>query len=173
MAQQYKIDKVEALKEYFKNKSDMVFSDYRGLNVEKITEIRDELRKSNSKMMVVKNNYVKVICKELGISDLGDNVVGPTAITFVEGEVNEVAKVLFKFEKETELDIKGGLISDSLLGRDQLEALSQLPGREQLIAMVMATMNAPVQNFTFACNDILGRMVRVLDAVKNQKENAS
>ncbi|MCG8569136.1 MAG: 50S ribosomal protein L10 [Spirochaetes bacterium] len=172
MPQQYKIDKVSHVKECFEEASDYIFTDYRGLNVEKITEIRRELAKLESKYMVVKNNYVKVVAKEKELPDLGENVIGPTAIAFVNKDANEIAKVLFKLAKDTPLEVKGGLVGGNVLDSEEIEALSKLPGRDQLIAMLMSTMNAPLQNFVFACNDTIGQLVRVLNAVKEKKESA-
>jgi len=170
MPQQYKIDKATDLKKYFDEAEDYIFNDYRKLDVEKINELREELRKLNDKYKVVKNNYVKVIAKEKDMEDLGDNLVGPTGIAFADKDANEVAKVLFSFAKTSELDVKGGFIGNKVLGKDELEALSKLPGRDQLIGMVMATLNAPLTNFVMASNDVIGRMVRALDEVRKQKE---
>lgn len=173
--QQYKLDKVEELKEYFgKGSGDLIFTDYRGLNVEKITELRKRLTKLNSKYVVMKNSYIKVIGKDNHYPEFGDVVKGPTAVAFVEKDANEVAKVLFDFSKESGdlLKVKGGFVNEKVFSMNDLEALSKLPGRNQLLAMLMSTMNAPVQNFVLCCNDITTRLVRVLDQVKKQKESA-
>lgn len=172
MPQQYKLDKVEYLKEIFDGYDDFIFTDYRGLNVEKITQLRDELRKQESRYLVVKNNFVKVVAEKNKYPELGDNLVGPTAVAFSKKDVSEIAKILVKFQKDSPLKVKGGYISGKVFTDKEVEEFSKLPGRDQLIAMLMSTMNAPVQNFVFACNDIMGRMVRVLNAVKEKKESA-
>lgn len=173
MAQQYKIDKVESLKKYFKDNSNYFFTDYRGLNVEKITDIRRKLSSLSSKFIVIKNSYIDIITKENGISDLKQNTVGPTAVAFTpDSQVTEVAKLLFNFTKESSLKIKGGWVDGSLLDEKSVEALSKLPGKPQLIAMLMSTMNAPLQNFVYATNDIITRFVRVVNAVAEQKKGA-
>lgn len=82
MAQQYKIDKVADLKELFSSKSEYVFSDYRGLSVEKITDLRRKLRKFDSKFVVMKNSYINIIAKDYNIAELNDNTKGPTAVNF-------------------------------------------------------------------------------------------
>ena len=174
--QQYKIDKVEKIKkDFFETDSkDLIFTDYRGLSVEKITELRKKLAEVSSKYVVIKNNYVKVIAKEKGYPEFGDALKGPTGVAFVSKDANEVAKVLFDFSKDSGdiLKVKGGFVGDKIFSIKKLEALSKLPGRSQLIATLMATMNAPVQNFVLCCNDVTTRLVRVLDQIKKQKETA-
>lgn len=173
MPKQYKIDKVADLKNYFDNTADFIVTDYRGLSVEKISLLRKELNKVGSKYVVMKNNYIKVIAKDKSYPEMDQIVKGPTAVAFAGKEINEVAKVLFNFQKESDkLKIKGALVAKKVLNSQDVEALSKLPGRDQLIAMLMATMNAPVQNLVMCCNDVAGRLVRVLDQVAKQKAGA-
>lgn len=171
MPQQYKIDKVGFLKKYFEESSNFIFTNYRGLNVEAITDLRKRLSQKKSIYVVIKNNYLKIIAKEKGYPELGENAVGPTSVVFTNEDTSEILKLLFKFSKDTTLKIKGGLIDGSLFDNKQLESLSKLPGRNQLIAMFMSTLNAPLQNFVYSCNDIIGRLVRVLNAVAESKKS--
>jgi large subunit ribosomal protein L10 len=170
MVQQYKVDKVNQVKEYFNNNKYYVFNDYSGLNVEKITELRDQLRELNSKFVVIKNNYITKIVKEKEMPDLGESLIGPTAVTFTNDDVSEVLKILFKYSKGSTLKVKGGWVDGRVFNKEDLDALSKLPGRDQLIAMLMSTLNAPIQNFVFACNDVIGRFVRALNAVGESKK---
>jgi len=170
MAQQYKIDRLNELKEHFDNSKNYIFNNYLGLNVEKITNLRDKLREKESKFVVIKNNLVKRIFKEKEMPEMGDNLIGATAVAFANDNVNEILKILFDFTKDSTLQVKGGYINNDLFDIQQLTALSKLPGREQLIAMLMSTLNAPIQNFVFACNDIIGRLVRVVKAVGDSKK---
>lgn len=173
MAQQYKIDKVADLKELFSSKSEYVFSDYRGLSVEKITDLRRKLRKFDSKFVVMKNSYINIIAKDYNIAELNDNTKGPTAVTFSDSSnISEAIKTLFDFSKESTLKVKGGWIDGTVYDAKGIEVISKLPGKPQMIAMLMATMNAPLQNFVYSCNDIIGRFVRVVNAVAEQKKGA-
>lgn len=173
MAQQYKIDKVQDLKKYFEDNPNYIFTDYRGLNVESITDIRKNLAKSGAKYVVIKNNFIDLIAKERGIDDLKDNTVGPTAVAFVsEDGVPEVAKYLVNFTKESTLKVKGGWVDGSLLDAKGVEALSKLPSKAQLIAMMMSTMQAPIQNLAAASNDVITRFVRTLNAIADKKKEA-
>lgn len=173
MPKQYKIDKVEELRQYFDTSADFIVADYRGLSVEKISKLRKELTKVGSKLVVMKNNYIKVIAKDKEYPELDNIIKGPTAVAFAAKEINDVAKVLFEYKKESDkLSIKGGFVGNKVMTSADVEALSKLPGKDQLIAMLMATMNAPVQNFVGCCNDVAGRLVRVLDQVAKQKAGA-
>lgn len=173
MPQQYKIDKVDELRSFFNETEDFILTDYRGLSVEKITELRKRLRKTDSEYVVMKNNYIKVIGKDKGYPDFESVVKGPTAVAFAKKDISEVAKVLFEFSKESNImKVKGGFVGKRVLNASEIEALSKLPGRNQLLAMLMSTMNAPVQNFVLCCNDVAGRLVRVLDQVAKQKAGA-
>ncbi len=173
MAQQYKINKVQDLKEFFEKNPNYIFTDYRGLNVESITEIRKNLAKSGAKFIVIKNTFIDLIAKEKGIDDLKENTIGPTAVAFTNADgVAEVAKYLINFTKESSLKVKGGWVDGALLDAKAIEALSKLPSKAQLIAMMMSTMNAPIQNFVAASNDVIARFVRVLNAVADKKKEA-
>jgi large subunit ribosomal protein L10 len=170
MPQQYKVDRVKDLAEVFDKTKNYIFNDYQGLTVEKMTALRRELRKLNVKFKVVKNTFARKVIKNKEIPDLGNNLTGPTAVAFVDGDISEVLKVLFKYAKESTLKVKGGWTDSRIFDEKGLEALSKLPGKAQLIAMLMATLNAPMQNFAYACNDVIGRLVRVVKAVGDNKK---
>ncbi|OHD15492.1 MAG: 50S ribosomal protein L10 [Spirochaetes bacterium GWD1_27_9] len=173
MAQQYKIDKISELKKkYFDCNRNYVFTDFKGLSVEKISSIRKKLRNLDAKLVVIKNSYIKNIVKEKGIDDLKEIGVGPTAVVFANDTVTEVVKLLFESTKDSPLKIKGGYAEGSLFDAKAIEAFSKLPGKKELIAMVMATMNAPIQNFAYACNDVIGRFVRVVKAYEEKQQQA-
>jgi len=169
MVQQYKVDKVSSLKEYFTNNKYYVFNNFSGLNVEKITQLRRQLKKLNSTFMVIKNNYIKKLLNAKNEIDFKETLFGPTAVAFAKDEINEVLKVLFNFSKDSKLIVKGGWGEDKVFSSKELEELSRLPGKKELFAKLMATMNAPVQNFAYACNDVVARFVRAVNAVKEQK----
>ena len=173
MVQQYKIDKVNTLKDYFTNNKYYVFNNFSGLNVEKITQLRKQLKKLNSAFIVVKNNYIRKILNDKSDKDFKDTLFGPTAIAFAKDEINEILKILFAFSKDSKLVVKGGWGEDRVFSAKDLEVLSKLPGKKQMIAQLMATMNAPAQNFVYACNDVITRFVRVVNAVKEAKSKSA
>lgn len=142
-----KEDAVKALKEEFAGYDGFIFTDYRGMTVEQITNIRKSLRKDEGAYRVVKNRYAKIALKDLDKGGAEDQMVGPTAVALVKGDTaNVVAKVLFAAAKDgVNVQVKGALIGDELMTAEQIEAISKLPTKLELIASLMGTMKAPVQ----------------------------
>ncbi len=173
MPQQYKIDKIAFLTEIFEKYDSYFLINYKGLSVEKITSIRKSLRSLGSKLVVMKNTYIDIIAKNRNIPDLGELTVQQTAVVFAGENSNEVVKTLYNSSKELNFVVKGGFVDGVLLDSNQLEAFSKMPGKKDMLAMVMATMQAPTQHFVYGCNDVIGRFVRVVKALEESKSKAS
>lgn len=171
--QDYKVEAIGELKEAFSAAPDFIFADYRGLTVEQITVLRRQLRAKEAQFKVVKNNFAKLAFQELSAPDVKDYFVGPTAVAISPKDSNEVAKILFDFAKEAPaLKIKGGLVGASLYDAAQVEAFSKLPGRLELISMLMSVMNGPARNLASALNDVNSRLVRTVKAIADKKEES-
>ena len=142
-----KEDAVAALREEFSGYDGYIFTDYRGMTVDQLTQIRKSLRKDDAAYRVVKNRYAKIALQNLDKNGAEDQMVGPTAVALVKGDTaNTVAKVLYAAQKDgTNIQIKGALLGGEVLSADQIEAISKLPTQLELIASLMGTMNAPVQ----------------------------
>jgi large subunit ribosomal protein L10 len=144
--QTYKVEAVGAAKDLLKDYQDFIFTDYRGLTVAQISGLRKQLRAKNCKLKVVKNNYTQLAFEELKVESAADFLKGPTAVALAKEDTNEVAKILFTFAKEVPaLQIKGGILANERYDGVKLEAFSKLPGKKQLIAMLMSAINGPVQ----------------------------
>jgi large subunit ribosomal protein L10 len=157
--QQSKIDAVKSLKEAFGEANDFIFADFRGITVDKVTELRSKLRENDAELKVVKNNYAKIAFNELGKpAELADFLVGPTAVTMIRGEAGQAAKTLVEFEKETPLKLKSGLIDGELYDFEKIVAFSKLPTKKELIQMLL-----------FAINGSTTKLVRTLQAVADKK----
>lgn len=168
---QAKTEAVESFKGVINGASDFVFTDYRGLTVEQITNLRHKLRAINADYHVVKNNYARVAFEQLGYADVSKQLVGPTAVAIARKDSGPVAKTLIELAKEYQekLNVKGGLIGKSVFNAKEIEAYSKLPTRLELYASLMGTMKAPLQNFVYATNGITTKLVRTLQAVADQK----
>ncbi|MBI9101250.1 MAG: 50S ribosomal protein L10 [Spirochaetales bacterium] len=167
--QQHKLDSVSSLKAEFAEINDFIFTDYRGLTVEQITELRGQLREKNAVLKVVKNRFAKIALQELEMPEAGDNLVGPTAVAYTTDESGPVAKILFEYSKISPVEVKGGIIAGDVFDSSQLEAYSKLPTRLELIAKLMGTMNAPVQKLVSTMNAVPETFVRTLQAVADSK----
>lgn len=168
--QQYKVDALAAIKEMLSDSKDFIFTDYRGLTVEQITDLRSKLRKKEAEYRVIKNRYAKIAMKELELPDVSDLLVGPTAMALTKDDASAVAKILYDFAKDAPVAVKGAIVDGQVYSDQETEALSKLPSREQLIAMLMSTMQAPVQNLVYAMNGTVQKLVRVLQAVADKKQ---
>jgi large subunit ribosomal protein L10 len=155
----------------FASVPDFIFADYRGLTVEQITSLRKNLRAKNAKFRVVKNAYARIAFEQLKApGEVASYLVGPTAVAIAPQDANEVAKVLLDFAKEVPaLKVKGGLVGENVYNAEQMAAFSKLPGRLELISMLMSVMNGPARNLAAALNDINARLVRTVKAVGDKK----
>ena len=141
-----KVEAIANVKTVLEGYNDYIFADYRGSTVEQITELRKQLRAKDCQFKVMKNNFVKVAFDEMKIENLADYLAGPTAIALLKDDPNEVAKILFDFAKEAPaLQVKGAYIEKEVYDAAKIEAFSKLPGKKQLIAMLMSAINGPAQ----------------------------
>jgi large subunit ribosomal protein L10 len=146
-----KAEAIGELKTKIGEASDFVFAEYRGLTVEQITNLRKQLREKKAEFHVVKNNFAVIAFDQLGFpKTVAPMFQGPTAVAFAKGEPNEIAKILVDFAKEVPaLKVKGGVVDRDYLDEAAIAAFAKLPGRNVLLAMLMATMRAPVQNLVY------------------------
>ena len=171
--QENKTKAIGELKETLGSAQDYIFTDYRGLTVEQITNLRKQLRTKEVEYKVVKNNFARIAFEQLSTPDVSTYLVGPTAVAITPRDSNEVAKILFEFLKEVPaLQVKGSLIGGTVYNAAQTESFSKLPGRLELISMLMSVMNAPARNLAAALNDIPSRLVRTIKAVADKKGGA-
>ncbi|MFP4113774.1 MAG: 50S ribosomal protein L10 [Spirochaetota bacterium] len=167
--QQHKVDALEAIKSRLGENKDFIFTDYRGLSVDQITELRGKLREKEAEYKVVKNRYAKLAFQQLEMPDVTDLLVGPTALALLKDDAASIAKILFDYARDTSVEIKGAIVDGRVFDASQTEALSKLPSRDQLLAQLMSTMNAPLQNLVYAMNGVTQKLVRVLQAVADKK----
>jgi large subunit ribosomal protein L10 len=168
--QDIKVQGIAELKEHFGGSRDFIFADYRGLTVEQITALRKQLKAKDAHFRVVKNNFARIAFEQLSAPDVARYLTGPTAVTVAPKDPNEVAKILLDFAREhSALSVKGGILGDTVYDAKQVEAFSKLPGKLELISMLMSVMNGPVRNLAAALNDVNARLVRTIKAVGEKK----
>ncbi len=147
-------------------------ADFRGMNVGKATELRNELRKAGVEYKVVKNTLLDLASQETDKAALSPHYAGPTAIALSYDDPVAAAKVLSRFAKEQQatLKLKAGVLSGKVITVPDIQALADLPSREVLIAKLLGTMQAPTANFVGVLAAVPGSFVRVLNAIKTKKE---
>jgi large subunit ribosomal protein L10 len=146
-------------------------TDLTGLNVEAVTDLRSRLRAESIECRVIKNTLTRFAIKSAGLPDLGDHLDGPTALVISDDPVTP-AKILTDFGKthENRPRIKGGLLSGAIIDASQVEALSKLPSREELLTRAVRGIAAPISGLVFSLSGVFGNMVRVLAAVAQKRE---
>ena len=170
MVQPAKMVTVEELKEMIKDSKSVILSDFTGLNVADISELRRHCRENGIQFRVIKNTLAKRSFEELGIEGMDALLEGPTA--FAVSEVDEVAAahVLKKFADDYELPrFKGGYVAGRILDEKETIRLASLPSREVLHAQVVGTFQAPLRGLVGVLNASLRDLVGVLDAIKEKK----
>ena len=140
------------IKEKFDRMTSAVFLDFKGLNVESVSKLRDEFRKSGVEYRVAKNTLIKHAIKHHGWAPgLKASLVGMTGVAWCYEDPSAAAKVVKEFRRSKEhekLKIKAGLIDGQVLTADAVESqLATMPGKNELRAMLLATMQAPLQQF--------------------------
>lgn len=161
------------IKEKFSRMSSAVFLDYKGLNVAQVTKLRDEFRKSGVEYRVVKNTLVKHALKEFAWSKgLAKTLTGMTGVAWSYEEPGAAAKVVKAFRKEKEnekLGVKAGLVDGSLIPGERVETdLASMPGKDELRAMLLATMQAPMQQLLQQINAPAQNFVYLLKAKEDK-----
>lgn len=159
-----KKEEVTKLANKIKEAKLVLLTDYRGINVEDVTTLRADLRKSNTEYTVIKNNITKRALAEAGIEGLEDKLVGPTAVIMSSEDYLEPSKTIYEFTKNNEYyKIKGGVIEGKVMTAEEIVTLAKLPSKETLLSMLAGALLANIQKFAVA-----------VDQVRIQKEqNAS
>jgi large subunit ribosomal protein L10 len=151
----------------------VIVAEYRGLNVERVTELRSKARKSGVYLRVLKNTLARRAVKGTPFEKLAEQMVGPLMYGISQDPVAG-AKVLSEFARENELlVIKAGAMPNALMSVQEIKALAQLPSREQLIATLLGTLQAPMAKLVRTLNEVPGKFVRTLAAYRDSKEKAA
>ena len=170
MARPDKAAAVAELADEFRSSSAVVLTEYRGLTVKQLTELRRSLG-GNASYAVVKNTLTKIAAREAGVSGLDDYLSGPSAIAFVKGDPVEAAKGLRDFAKANPvLVVKGGLLDGAPLTGEEITKLADLESREVLLAKLAGAMKASLQNAVSLFAAPLAQTARVVEALRQKVE---
>ena len=137
---------IEDAKKTLSEYNDFIFADYRGMTVEQISRLRKKLREQNATLKVMKNNFARIAFEEMKIDNVAEYLKGPTVIAMSKEDSNVIAKTLFDFAKEVPvLSVKGACVDKEVLDAAKIEAYSKVPGKKELIAMLMSAINGPAR----------------------------
>jgi large subunit ribosomal protein L10 len=173
-AQKEKI--VASLHELAQSSKGAILTDYRGLTVAEVSKLRRRLRESNAEYHIVKNTlYKRALGSELS-PELEKLLAGPTAIVFAKGDVVAPAKTILDFIRETrkpEVTVKGGFVDGKVLSLEQVQAISKLPSREEIMGQLVGCLNGPATSLVGTINSIISELVRTIEAVADQQAGAA
>ena len=163
---------VGGLSEAFAKAKIAVVAEYRGLKVSDLEKLRKSLREQDARIQVAKNTLLRLAVKDSPYGNLDDSFTGTTAVALGFTEPVGPAKALTAFAKEFDgaFKIRVAGLEGKRVGADELLALSKLPGREQLLGMLLGTMNAVPSGFVRVLNAIPQKLVYALSAIKERKE---
>jgi large subunit ribosomal protein L10 len=140
-----KVAVVAEVRERLEGADAALLTEYRGLNVKALADLRRQLRPAGGEYKVYKNTLVRFAAREMGANDLESLLTGPTAITFVKGDAAAVAKTLRDYARTNQaLVVKGGMLGTKLLTAADVQALAELPSRDVLLAQVAGAFQAPL-----------------------------
>jgi len=174
MPTQVKIDKVADLTKRFAEAGSVFITDYSGLNVEQMNKLRKNLRDKGIRYVVAKNTLMNIAAKEAGYTDIAEYLEGPTAVAFSGAEPNVPARILFdaakEFEKVSKPEIKALYIDRQRYSGADAVRIAKLPGREVLLAQVVAAVQSPIAILLGTLDGIIRELIGTIDAVAEAKK---
>jgi large subunit ribosomal protein L10 len=152
----------------------LVIADARGVTVGGMTALRKDARENNVTLRVVRNTLAKRAFEGTEYECVTDSLTGPSLFGFSMEDPGAAARIFKDFAKEEkDFEVKALAVSGQMLGAEQLDVLAKLPTRDQALAMLMSVMKAPVTKLVQTMNEVPGKLVRTVAAVRDQKEAAA
>lgn len=160
-----KFEQLKEIKGALKGSSAIYFLDYQGLNVADISTLRRKLREARAEFKVAKNTLLKIALDEVGL-DASSVLKGPTGVMLTMEDPVAPLKVLMEFAKEKEaIKPKGGFLEGRFFDAAQMKELSQLPSKNELLAQILGSLQAPVQGLLWALQGPVSNLVFTLQAI--------
>ncbi len=168
-----KTDVVERLSQQLTESQTIYLTDFTGIAVKPMTELRRKMRTAGVQYTVVKNTLALRAMEAASVTGVENVMTGPTAFVFAGEDPVTAAKLLADFQKEHEqLQVKAGLLDGQPVTADEVKRLASLPSREQLLSQALGLMQAPLQGFAGAIDSLLYQMVGAIDALREQRAAA-
>ena len=163
----------EDLHERFSKSAIVVVTDYKGLDVSSLNDLRRKLREEDIEFQVAKNTLLVRAAKDTEVALIQDYFKGPSAVALSYKDPVAPAKILTQFAKDNQkLEIKGGVLKDKVLDADAIKTLAKLPSREVLLGQLLSVLNEVPSSFVRTIAEIPRSLLNVLTAIRDQKEAA-
>ncbi len=171
MARPEKEQIVAELADKIKDAKSLLLTDFTGLNVEEISDLRNQLREAEVEYRIVKNTLARLSLEQLGLTQLLEYFEGPVAVALSKNDPIAPAKVISEFAKKIEKPkLKAYYLDGDIFKGEQINELAKLPSQEVLMGQLVGTIAAPLSGFVTALQNLLQQMVVVLNEIKKQKE---
>ena len=166
-----KVAVVTELRELVGQTKAAILTDYRGLSVAELTELRKKLRDVDAEYRVVKNTLFKLAAGDsMPVADMGEFLAGPTAIGFAKGDPVAVAKIILEYaQSHKAMSVKAGVMDGRILTAAQVEALSKTPPREVLLSQMLGSLQSPIAGFVGTLGGIISNFVFTLQAIADKQ----
>jgi large subunit ribosomal protein L10 len=165
---------VDELREKFSQTKSLFLTDFRGLNVEQMTDLRRNLKEKKAEYRITKNTLIRLAAKGGRFEGALDYLEGPTGLVFSFENPVIPAKVLYEIHKKIEKPkIKIIWMEGRLLGESQLRSLALLPSKEVILAQIVGGLNSPVANFVGTLQGVIRNFVGLLDAIREERSKAA
>ena len=166
-----KVTEVDLLKEKIASSRSVIFADYKGLNVQRVSLLRRRCREAGVEMRVSKNTLTRIAVSEIGLEDAVPYLVSSTACFYSTDDPVAPAKVLDTFNKEYRLNLafRGAIVEGKVVGPEGVAALVDLPSKEVLVAQVLGTINAPLVGLVNVLSGNSRNLLYALEAIRKQK----
>jgi len=164
---------VDKVAEIFEKATGVFVTDFKGLNVEQISEFRSQCRENSVEYFVVKNTLARIAARKVGRDEMVDYFKGPSAIAYSYDDPSAPAKVITEFVKKVKVEkpsIRFSLFEGNFYGPDRIEEIAALPSKEELYARLLGGFNAPISGFVGTLSGLLQKLVGTLQAIKEDKE---
>ncbi len=166
-----KVKRVQEIKDGIEKAKAFYLCDFTGLTVAEVSQLRRNIREKGGLLKVVKNTALHYALKEKGISGFDPYLAGPTAVLYAFEDEIEPLKVAYDYSKEiSKLSFKAGWLEGKLYGAKDVEVIATLPGKQDLRAKLVGTLNAPIYKLVMALNWPLQSLVSTLEQIRKQKE---
>ena len=170
MPTEHKINVVKDTIDRFQKSKGVYFTNYSGIDVKTITDLRKSFRENNVEYVVSKNTLTKIAAKEAGFENLDEILVGQIGIAFSE-DATAPARIIKEFKKENKdlLDVLGLIFDGNLYPSDKYIEFANLPTKEESLTKMVVMLNQPVTKFASALNDSFAKLLSTLENLKETK----
>ncbi|OVE79027.1 50S ribosomal protein L10 [bacterium I07] len=166
-----KVEAVDKIAEIFESSQGVFITDFQGLDVEQMSELRQKCREADVNYFVVKNTLARLAAKKVGQDEMVQHLQGPSALAYSSDDPSAPARVVTEFAKKLEKPkIKFSLFEGVFYGPDKVDEIAALPPKDVLLSRLVGSLNGPIVGLVGSLNGILQKLVLVLDAVRSQKE---